>query len=348
MTKPFRLHIVITYLVLLIPTVNSALSVAIERNYSQLQTDILSFCKAVTFKETSTVQDIAWSSDGKYLANTTPDSVHIRELSTEKITTQFEDKDLRVLRSIAWNPDNTLLAVSGNGVMVWDIPKQQSANLFKDKIILADVGTVAWSPDSNKLVFNEYTDGINRFKIWDKATGQEKSIGLPTTRENTSALWNPKGETLAIADGDRLQIWDVNSGNILIDFRDFIDIWAIAWKSDGKILAGANASNSIGRSDIQLWDVTTENLNSQLIGTLEGHLEGVIAVSWKPNSDILASGSRDKTIRLWDTSNNKLVSTLTEHNAPVNTIEWSPDGTMLASADDNGTIIIWKVGACQS
>ena len=47
-----------------------------------------------------------------------------------------------------------------------------------------------------------------------------------------------------------------------------------------------------------------------LYKTLEGHSGGVYSVAWSPDGKTLASGSSDKTIRLWDVSNGKIVTTL--------------------------------------
>jgi COMPASS component SWD3 len=47
---------------------------------------------------------------------------------------------------------------------------------------------------------------------------------------------------------------------------------------------------------IKVWNAQT----GSLVHTLEGHLAGVSTISWAPDSTILASGSDDKSIRLWD------------------------------------------------
>lgn len=49
---------------------------------------------------------------------------------------------------------------------------------------------------------------------------------------------------------------------------------------------------------VKTWDAETGTLEH----TFEAHLAGVSTIAWSPNSDVLASGSDDKTIRLWHTS----------------------------------------------
>lgn len=47
---------------------------------------------------------------------------------------------------------------------------------------------------------------------------------------------------------------------------------------------------------IKIWDAAT----GSLLHTLEGHLGGISTITWNPDSTVLASGSDDKSIRLWD------------------------------------------------
>ena len=49
---------------------------------------------------------------------------------------------------------------------------------------------------------------------------------------------------------------------------------------------------------VKTWDAKTGSHEN----TFEAHLAGVSTIAWSPNSDVLASGSDDKTIRLWHAS----------------------------------------------
>ncbi len=83
------------------------------------------------------------------------------------------------------------------------------------------------------------------------------------------------------------------------------------------------------------------------IKTLNGHLDSVLSVAVSPNGNTIASGSRDRTIKLWNLTTGELLTTLTGHSSPVLSVDFSPDGQTLASASNmefqDGTIKLWDV-----
>jgi WD40 repeat protein len=66
-------------------------------------------------------------------------------------------------------------------------------------------------------------------------------------------------------------------------------------------------------------------------------------VSFSPDGRLLASGSLDKTIKLWRVEDGSLVRTLTGHTDVVNSVAFSPDGRLLASGSWDKTIKLWRV-----
>ncbi|HAJ61017.1 MAG TPA: hypothetical protein DCP31_18615, partial [Cyanobacteria bacterium UBA8543] len=66
--------------------------------------------------------------------------------------------------------------------------------------------------------------------------------------------------------------------------------------------------------------------------TLQGHSDKVYAVSFSPDSQILASAGKDKTIKLWR-RDGKLLRTLSRHQDQILAVSFSPlDGKTIASA----------------
>ena len=70
-------------------------------------------------------------------------------------------------------------------------------------------------------------------------------------------------------------------------------------------------------------------------------------VAISPNSDLLATGSDDKNVYLWDIKTETLVATFIGHSQAVKSVIFSPDGTILASCSDDRTIKLWNIKECQ-
>jgi WD40 repeat protein len=73
----------------------------------------------------------------------------------------------------------------------------------------------------------------------------------------------------------------------------------------------------------------------------------VYSVAWSPDGKRLATGSEDKTAKVWDAATGKELLTLSGHSAPVNSIAWSPDGKRLATGSDDKTAKVWDAATCK-
>ncbi|KAM7209927.1 Vegetative incompatibility protein HET-E-1 [Rhypophila decipiens] len=74
--------------------------------------------------------------------------------------------------------------------------------------------------------------------------------------------------------------------------------------------------------------------------TLQGHSGSVYSATFSYDGQRLASGSSDKTIKIWDTSG-QCIQTLEGHRGSVRSIAFAPDCRQLASSSDDKTIKIW-------
>jgi WD40 repeat protein len=83
----------------------------------------------------------------------------------------------------------------------------------------------------------------------------------------------------------------------------------------------------------------------RLITTLTGHTDLVRSVAFSPDGRLLASGSDDKTIKLWEVATGSLVRTLSGHTSIVFSVAFSPDGRLLASGSADWTVKLWEVAS---
>ncbi len=80
----------------------------------------------------------------------------------------------------------------------------------------------------------------------------------------------------------------------------------------------------------------------QPIFRLDGHQGDVTAIAVSPDSAILASGTVDGEVRLWDVSTGETLITLQAHSREITSLSWSPDGAILASSTEDRFVKLWE------
>jgi len=72
------------------------------------------------------------------------------------------------------------------------------------------------------------------------------------------------------------------------------------------------------------------------------HTDGLSSVAFSPDGRVVASGSLDHTIKLWDVPGGRQLRTLASHHGQVHSLAFSPDGRIMASGSADGTITLWN------
>ena len=76
---------------------------------------------------------------------------------------------------------------------------------------------------------------------------------------------------------------------------------------------------------------------------LRGHESLVASVAFSPDGQYIASGSYDKTVRLWNRQGDPIAPPFRGHEEPINSVAFSPDGQYIASASLDQTVRLWDL-----
>ncbi|GKZ97273.1 hypothetical protein AnigIFM59636_012026 [Aspergillus niger] len=91
----------------------------------------------------------------------------------------------------------------------------------------------------------------------------------------------------------------------------------------------------------ELQDLRVEEYWDPEMQTLEGHSDLVSSVAFSGDGQLLASGSYDETIKLWDAATGAFKYILEDHSGPVDSVAFSGDGQLLASGSHDDIIKLW-------
>ncbi|GAB4824717.1 hypothetical protein Ancab_007582 [Ancistrocladus abbreviatus] len=146
----------------------------------------------------------------------------------------------------------------------------------------------------------------------------------------------PGGIGFATGGGDqKVRIW--NNKSIGREFqKDDSSTMLLATLCDhfGSVNCVRNTEFGSGEHpDVENWKV---------IMTLRGHTADVVDLNWSPHDSMLATGSLDNTIHIWNMSNGICTAVLRGHSSLVKGVAWDPIGSFIASQSGEKTVIIWR------
>ncbi len=237
------------------------------------------------------VSSLVMSPNGKTLASGGDDGgINLWDWDSEqqiqKHTGTLLDHDSNIM-SLAITPDSQLL-VSGalDGIRVWNLNNQRPF------YVLAGYGnpTYAVTISPNGYVMAS-ADQQGKVRLWHLETGSQISEGQLHSGPINVIAFTKNGRSLITGSYDRtIKVWDVASGQLRYSLRGHGErIRAIAVHPYQNIIASAS------NDGIRIW-----NLNSGLLLSHLEHNDWVESLAFSPDGTILASGSYDAKIRLWE------------------------------------------------
>ncbi len=179
-------------------------------------------------------------------------------------------------------------------------------------------------------------DGNGEFRAWEPEMNPQKSI---KAHDNWtfSAEFNHRGNRLATGGGDNLiRLWDTDSWKPVqtID-ESFGDVHAMAFSPDDRFLYSVGDDMIVRRFDLKQQPPTVLEMGE--------HDDTIPTLSLDTRGRLLATGSRDDTIRIWNAVDGQLVQTIEGHDDDVVAVAFHPTKPWLLSASYDKTVRVWDV-----
>ncbi|MGK7928649.1 MAG: hypothetical protein AB4290_26010 [Spirulina sp.] len=227
----------------------------------------------------------------------------------------FNDRPTRSLKvheeptqNIAFSPDGRFFATSGDEVKLWKIDGTLIQTLNAHS---APIASIRFSGDGLLLISTSWdTSSIlwefDRDRLIFKQTLQGHS------GEVLDGTFNPDSQIVATAGRDNT-----------IKF----------WTREGEFL------QTLGE---EAYAPHTKDLGKMTQLQSSGHADAIFAIRFSPDGQIIASGSYDRSAKLWQ-SDGSLIVTLQGHGARIRSLDFHPGGSILATAGLDGRIVLWQL-----
>ena len=248
---------------------------------------------------------------------------------------------------LAFHPNGQTLATGSNQSMIdlKDFPTgEESSSLPTNG---GNILSIAYDPKGEILVAGSDDHSI---KIWDcfALENPPKSLQGHHNWVRTVAISADSQFIASGSDDKKLKLWDSRTYKCLKTFEGHTDwIRSVCFDPKGQFLASGSDDGAI-----KLWDINTHQLTQILTrprkvlklseNSQRNPLVWAIAISL--DGKILASGSNDNTITIWNLETYEPLN-LHQHRKWIAALAFSPDRKWLASASYDTTIRLWELAS---
>jgi WD40 repeat protein len=251
--------------------------------------------------------------------------------------------------SVRFSPDGKQVAMgSPSGAAVAPIASTGTDGL----VVLSNesVEAVAFSPAGDRVYV---ADSAGTLTAWDSETG-DYIAGLELGSDRLPSVeTSADGSTVFVGAADGA-VWVIDSGTwdaTPVEFGTKAHVYRGACGPDGDLLAATlqlDGDGDIGNSlsphryEIAVWR-RSDRGGPRGDGTLVGHAGWIGALAFDSAGGLLASGSFDETVKVWDPIAHQLVDQAREHDGAVYAVTFASNGELLSASAD-GTVKVWRLG----
>jgi len=288
------------------------------------------------------VTAVAWEPNGRRVASGSLDgTVKVWRLPTLSIPRRL-DAHPGGVHAIAWSRDNDLRSVGADGSHAkWPNSPDES----ETRVTLDNHGYAELSSSGQMLATNPPPGLEPGIVIHDTRSGNRVQTIDCGSASMTLAAFSPDDSKLAIADGGRLEVFDVARN--AVDFQwQGVNFTSISWSPDNAVLVAAGAGDQSDNTRDIGWVHIFDIPNRKRIRRLKhgGRVAGVVvtAVSCSSNGKWLVSGDGSGLAEIWELEKGVRICSVPFHAAAISSLAWSPDCRRVASASLHGDICLWN------
>ncbi len=246
------------------------------------------------------------------------------------------------VNTVAIHPHNHIIASghTNKNIYLWDLQRKQFLQSISGHS--QAIGSVAFSPDG-KILASASND--KTIKFWDTNNYQEIITLIGHTKAVKSVVFSPDTKYLASGSWDKtVKIWDVETGKDIYTLTGHKQqVSAVTFSPDGLYVASASFDKTVCIWKLEQVLSNKSQIHHNPDSILSGHTWAVLTVAFSPNGEILATGSDDNTIKLWEVKTGQEIATLSGHSWSVTGLIFDLTGEFLISSSKDKTIKIWRV-----